>query len=85
MIFNLKLLEATSTTHLALRMCHGCVYKCRIVLGCHALYYLQHFIGQCELLLYKLNCSLFISEVLQYGKCVFIFHTDVFIDVSLMS
>ena len=29
--------------------------------------------------------SLFIFEVLQYGKCVFIFHTDVFIDVSLMS
>ena len=66
-------------------MCHGCIYKCRIVLDCHALYYLQHFIGQCELLLHKLNCSLFISEVLQYGKCVFIFHTDVFIDVSLMS
>ena len=66
-------------------MCYGCVYKCRNVLGCHPLYYLQHFIGQCELLLYKLNCSLFISEVLQYGKCVFIFHTDVFIDVSLMS
>ena len=84
MIFILKLLEATSTTHLALRMCHGCDYKCRIVLDCHALY-LQLFIGQCELLLYKLNGSLFISEVLQYGKCVFIFHTDVFIDVSLMS
>ena len=84
MIFNLQLLEATSTTHLTLRMYHGCVYKCRIVLDCHALY-LQHFIGQCELLLYKLNCTLFISEVLQYGKFVFIFHTDVFIDVSLMS
>ena len=74
MIFNLQLLEATSTTHLALPMCHGCVYKCRIVLDCHA-------IGQCELLL----GSLFISEVLQYGKCMFIFHTDVFTDVSLMT
>ena len=30
-------------------------------------------------------CSLFIFEVLQYGKCVFLFHADVFIDVSLMS
>ena len=82
MIFNLQLLEATLTTLRTLRMYYGCLNKCRIVLDCHALF-LHHFFGQCELLLYKLNCILFISEVLQYGKCVIIFHTDVFIDVSL--
>ena len=37
MIFNHQLLEATSTTRLTLRMCHRCVYKCRIVLDCYAL------------------------------------------------
>ena len=49
MIFNLQLLEATSSTRLTLRMCHGCVYKGSFVLDCHALY-LQHFIGQWKLL-----------------------------------
>ena len=49
MIFNLQLLEATSSTRLTLRMCHGCVYKGSFVLYCLALY-LQHFIGQWKLL-----------------------------------
>ena len=49
MIFNLQLLEATSSIRLTLRMCHGCVYKGSFVLDCHALY-LQHFIGQWKLL-----------------------------------
>ena len=55
MIFNRPLLEATiSATRVTLRMCPRCVYKFRIVLDCHALY-LQHFIDQWKLLVYKLN------------------------------
>ena len=38
------LLEATSTTRLTLRMCHGCAYTGSFVLDCHALY-LQHFMS----------------------------------------
>ena len=44
-LFNLRVpLEATSTTRLTLRMCHGCVYTGSFVLDYHALYLLQHFI-----------------------------------------
>ena len=43
--FNLQLpLEATSTTRLTLRMCHGCIYTGSFVLDYHALY-LQHFMS----------------------------------------
>ena len=54
MIFNLQLLEATSTTPLTLRMCHGCVYKGSFVLDCHTLYF-QHSGGQWKLVVYKSN------------------------------
>ena len=43
--FNLRLLlEATSTTRLTLRMCHGCVYTGSFVLDYQALY-LQHVVS----------------------------------------
>ena len=48
MIFNLQLLEATSTTRLTLHMCNECVYKGSFLLQCQPLY-LQHFIGQWKL------------------------------------
>ena len=45
MIFNLRvLLEATSTTRLTLRLCHGCVYTGSFVLDYHTLY-LRHFMS----------------------------------------
>ena len=54
MIFNLQPLDATATTHLTLRMCHRCVYKCRVVLDCHAVY-CNTLSGNGNWLVYKLN------------------------------
>ena len=65
-------------------MWHGCVYKGNFVVDCHAIY-LQHFIDQWKLPVYKLNQSICFRSSLVWEVCtVYIFHTDIFIDVSLM-
>ena len=82
--FNLQLLEATSTTHLTSRICHGCVYKgiklCTL-LSCTILAVLHRPVETASLHIELV--SLF-SKFSSLGSVYFFFHTEVFIYVSLM-
>ena len=52
-------------------MCNsGFVYKCRIVLDCHTLN-VQHFISQWQLLVYKLDWSIYFWSSLVWEMCIY--------------